>query len=90
MGRTIPSFRIALEAEIETWKNFRNALRMEEREIFDDLMDQCRFRASAASAAVRSTVTEAMLMTILFLHHKMIKRLQKIVEELEKTDESKV
>jgi hypothetical protein len=90
MGRTIPSFRMALDEEVRAWKSFRDALRIDEREIFDDLMDQCRIRASAASAATRSTITEAMFMTLLFLHHKKIKRLQKLLEEIEKIDEVKV
>jgi len=86
MGRTIPSFRTALEEEFRAWKGFRNALRIDERELFDDLMDQCRLRASAASAATRPTITEAMFMTLFFLHHKMIRRLQKALEEIRRTD----
>jgi len=39
--------------------SFRDALRIDECEIFDDLMDQCKLRASATSATTRSTVTES-------------------------------
>ncbi len=39
MGRTIPSFRIALEMEKEEWKPFRNALDKSERKQFDDMCD---------------------------------------------------
>jgi hypothetical protein len=39
MGRTIPSFRIALETEELDWKKpFRNALDKSERKKFDDEM----------------------------------------------------
>ena len=57
---------MALEAEIESWKSFRDVLRIDERELFDDLMDLARERASAGGAAVRYVITEAMFMTLLF------------------------
>jgi len=37
MGRTVPSYRLSLEAEIQSWKSFRDMLRIDEREVFDDL-----------------------------------------------------
>jgi len=53
MGKTVPSYRIALEDEIYKWKDFRNALaNEEEKTAFDDLMDMCRNLASAAAALV--------------------------------------
>jgi hypothetical protein len=43
MGKTVPSFRMALEFEIERWKGFKKALtREEDREAFEELMDMCR------------------------------------------------
>jgi hypothetical protein len=36
MGRTIPSFRIALAMEKEEWKPFRNALDKSDRKKFDE------------------------------------------------------
>jgi hypothetical protein len=38
MGRTIPSFRIALEMEERRWKPFRNALDKSDRKKFDEMM----------------------------------------------------
>ena len=68
---------MAPEAEIETWKPFRDALRIDEREFFDDMMDLARERASAGGAATRYVITEAMLMTILFQHHRLIRQFEK-------------
>ena len=45
MGRTVPSFRPALEHEIESWKDFKRALRPEERRFFDKLMNYARILA---------------------------------------------
>jgi hypothetical protein len=40
MGRTIPSFRIALEMEERRWKPFRNALDKSDRKKFDEMFDE--------------------------------------------------
>jgi len=40
MGRTIPSYRISLEEELKRWERFRDFLRIDERVIFEDMMDE--------------------------------------------------
>jgi len=42
MGRTIPSHRMMLEQELKRWEEFKDALRIDERTIFEYLMDDCR------------------------------------------------
>ena len=77
MGKTVPSFRMALEMEIDGWKGFRKALqREEEREAFDELMDMCRNNAMASGNACNPIIFEPMAMSILVA-------LQKKLEELE-------
>jgi hypothetical protein len=49
MGRTIPSFRIALEMEKEDWKPFRNALDKSDRKKLDEMFDLPKFYISACS-----------------------------------------
>ena len=44
-GRTVPSFRPALEHEIESWKDYKRALRPEDQKIFDKLMNFARIHA---------------------------------------------
>ena len=66
MGKTVPSYRMALEFEIEGWKSFRKALQSEEeREAFDTLMDMCRSNAMASGAACNPVIFEPMVMSIL-------------------------
>ena len=78
MGKTVPSYRMVLEFEIERWKGFRKALLSEEeREAFDELMDMCRNYASAGSCATNPIIFEPMLMSIVLF-------LQKKTSELEK------
>jgi len=83
MGRTIPSYRIVLEEELKRWERFRDALRTDEREVFQDMMDECRRNASAAGAACFPAKTEGMFLSILFAHHKAFKELLKQMERIE-------
>jgi len=76
MGRTIPSYRIMLEEELKRWKEFKDALRIDDRPIFEDLMDECRRSASAAGAGAFPSKTEGMFLSILFAHHKAVRELQ--------------
>jgi hypothetical protein len=78
MGKTVPSYRMALEAEIATWNRFRNALPSEEdREAFDSVMDLCRSQAMAASAACKPILFEPMVMSILLGQQKRVRKLEK-------------
>jgi len=68
MGKTVPSFRMALEFEINMWRGFRKALTSDEdREAFDELMDMCRNNAMAAGNACNPIVFEPMVMSILLV-----------------------
>ena len=49
MGRTVPSFRLYLDALASQWKNFRRALRKEDRAVFDEVLNLARRLASASS-----------------------------------------
>jgi hypothetical protein len=49
MGKTVPAYRMALEGEISRWSGFARALRKEDREAFDGLMDIWRSYASESS-----------------------------------------
>jgi hypothetical protein len=83
MGKTVPSYRIALENEIYSWNNFaKNLTSKEDVEAFEQLMDACRNYASAGSNATRPVVFEAMAMSIMLLQQKKIDRLGKELETL--------
>ena len=63
MGRTVPSFRPALEHEIESWKNFKRALRPEEQKIFNKLMNYARIHADAGSMSARPMLSEILFIS---------------------------
>jgi hypothetical protein len=83
MGRTIPSFRIALAMEKEDWKPFRNALSKSDRKKFDEMFDILRFYISAYSYSVQYVRLHPILMSILFHPHK---ELTECIEQVERPE----
>ena len=83
MGRTIPSWRLVVNDELERIGRFKDFLRVEDKEIFDDLLRQCKHYAPYAST-MASVVKEVPLMfSMLFGQHKMIWELEKRLAKLE-------
>ena len=85
MGRTVPSFRPALEHEIESWKNFKRALRPEEQKIFNKLMNYARIHADAGSMSARPMLSEILFISFAVEQEKKIEMLEERVKELEET-----
>lgn len=67
MGRTIPSFRIALATEKDDWKPFRDALDKKDRKEFDEMWDIPRLYVSACSNSVQMVPLHPIIVSILFL-----------------------
>jgi hypothetical protein len=74
---------MALDDEIRRWKGFANALRKEDREAFEALMDACRGYASAGSNAVQPILFEPMIMSMLLSQQVRLQRLEKKLDALE-------
>ena len=84
MGKTVPSYRQALEREIERWKGFRKGLRGKDAAAFDCMMNACRMFASAGSMATRPILLEAMVMSILLHQEKCLMEIRERLVKLEK------
>ncbi|MDQ3909832.1 MAG: hypothetical protein M3232_05445 [Thermoproteota archaeon] len=83
MGRTMPSFRIALAIKKEEWKPFRNALDKKYRKKFDELWELPKFYISACSNSVQSVRLHPILMSILLYHYKQLTECISEVEWIE-------
>ena len=81
MGRTVPSWRMVAEAEVEKMKKFRDSLRLDDKVIFEDLLNQCKLYASAASSLASPIKEMPLIMSILFAHHKKLTELEKRLNE---------
>jgi hypothetical protein len=77
MGKTVESYRMALEDEINRWNGFAKALRTEDREAFEAVMDACRSFASAGSNSTQPILFEPMIMSILVFQQKKLQRVEK-------------
>ena len=63
------------------------ALRIDDGEAFDTLMDACRSYASAGNDATQAIIFEPMIITILLSQHKMIMRLNEALDSTQQTQD---
>jgi hypothetical protein len=82
MGRTIPSWRIVVESEVEKLKKFRDSLRLDDKLIFEDLLNQCKLYASAASSLASPVKEMPLILSMLFAHHKRLTELEKKLQSI--------
>lgn len=87
MGKTVESYRRALDKELRKWSGFAKALRKEHREAFENMMNACRNYASAGSNATRPILFEPMVVSILLHHQRALNRIEK---ELDATREQQI
>ena len=78
MGRTVPTYRMHLEQVIKRWDNFRRALRKDDRELFDRIINKARMHS------VHIDPTESIFMSILLEQEKEILELRRKLKEAEK------
>ena len=88
VGKTVESYRMALESEISRWNGFDRALRREDREAFGELMDMCRNNAMAAGNACNPIIFEPMVMSILLGQQKRLRKLEQELKVFEKTQQA--
>lgn len=80
MGRTVATYRLALESMAQQWNDFRRALRSGDREAFDTLVNRARMHASAATYAISLDPTESALLSMLLEHEKELLSLRRQLE----------
>ena len=85
MGRTVPSFRMLLEGIIEELSVFRRALRGEDRNAFDSLMNKARQHASSCTVAPLLDPMDAIFLSILVEQQKEINSLREALSNDGKT-----
>ena len=92
MGRTIPSFRIAVVLEQKKWKEFRKYLRNKnEKKIFDNMFSIATLYNSATTNAVIPIRIHLMMISIILHHYKMITRklFTRLIGDIKNSDNKK-
>jgi hypothetical protein len=77
LGRTVPSFRLALAEEESEWKVYRQNLGKSERKDFDEMFAIPRLYLSACSGAVKLVRIFPIFMSIAFHHYKELSQIAK-------------
>ena len=77
MGRTVPSFRLYLDAFTAEWGRFRRALRREDRMAFDKVVNLARRLASASGYQAPPDPMDALLLSIAVEQQKEIDHIKR-------------
>lgn len=84
VGRTVPTYREVLKEEKKKWKEFKNSLKEEEREVFERLLEDCELHVSAGSQVKSPNPFREMVMSMLLEQQKEIRFIKKKLDRLEK------
>jgi hypothetical protein len=76
MGRTVPTFRQMIEFFGVEWNSFRHALRSEDQEMFDALLNHARRHAAAGHHFSHPHPFEPIVISMLLEHEKDLQRLR--------------
>ena len=79
MGRTIPSFRNIFEDIMEEFLTYRRALRGEDKDAFDEVLNKARKHASSCSIVPTIDPMDSILLSIIVEQQKEINRLKELV-----------
>lgn len=77
MGRTVPTFTMVIQAEMETWSKYRRGLRREDQDALDELFRAARLQLASSAYAARPIPFESIVMSMLIMQQRMIRELQR-------------
>ncbi len=83
MGRTVPTFTMVVQQEMESWSKFRRGLRKEDQEALDELFRAARLQLASSAYAARPIPFECIAMSMLLAQQRMIRELERRIVELE-------
>lgn len=82
MGRTIPTFTMVIQQEMDSWSKFRRGLRREDQESLDDLFRAARLQLAGSAYAARPIPFESIAMSMLLAQHRTIRGLEQLTQRL--------
>lgn len=83
MGRTVPTFTMVLQQELDSWDKFRRALRREDQEALDELFRGARRQLAGCAYAARPIPFESIAMAMLLTQQRTIGDLQRRLLQVE-------
>lgn len=82
MGRTVPTFTMVLQQEIDSWGKFRRGLRKEDQEALDDLFRAAQLQLAGSAYAARPIPFESVAMAMLLAQQQRIRKLEEAHAEM--------
>jgi len=76
MGRTVPTFTMVLQQEMEGWSKFRRGLRKEDQDALDELFRAARLQLASSAYAARPIPFESIVMAMLVAQQRRIAALE--------------
>jgi hypothetical protein len=76
MGRTVPTFTMVLQQELEGWSKFRRGLRKEDQDALDELFRAARLQLAGSAYAARPIPFESIVMAMLVAQQRRIAALE--------------
>ena len=77
LGRTVPTFRNMIDLFGFEWNDFKRALRLNDKEVFEELLNHARRHGAAGTNMVNPNPFEPIVISILIEHEKSIKKIIK-------------
>ena len=86
MGRTVPTFTMVIQQEMESWSKFRRGLRKEDQDALDELFRAARLQLASSAYAARPIPFESIVMSMLVMQQRVIQELREKVMRLERVE----
>jgi hypothetical protein len=82
MGRTVPTFTMVIQEEMESWSKFRRGLRLEDQEALDDLFRAAGLQRASSAYAARPVPFESIVMSMLLAQQRLIRQMEHRLRDL--------
>lgn len=83
MGRTVPTFTNIIDSELASWSKYRQGLRQEDQELFDEVFRCARRQLAANFYAMRTIPFESIIMSIVIEQGRVMRDLKQRLARLE-------
>lgn len=83
MGRTVPTFTMVIQQEMESWSKFRRGLRIEDQHALDELFRAARMQLASSAYAARPIPFESIAMSMMVSQQRLIEELRERLARME-------
>ena len=86
MGRTVPTFTMVIQQEMQSWSKFRRGLRKDDQDALDELFRAARMQLASSAYAARPIPFESIAMSMLVSQQRAIVELKERIVMLESVE----